>query len=68
MALLDLINKIKGVNIILKTANRSTKDTEFITVSTDRLAELLDCGKSTARIIGKKLMLRLRLDVGLSGM
>lgn len=46
---------------MLKTANRSTKDTEFITVSTDRLAELLDCGKSTARNIGEKAGAKIKI-------
>lgn len=46
---------------MLKTANRSTKDTEFITVSTDRLAELLDCGKSTARNIGEKADAKIKI-------
>lgn len=46
---------------MLKTTNRSTKDTEFITVSTDRLAELLDCGKSTARNIGEKAGAKIKI-------
>lgn len=46
---------------MLKTTNRSTKDTEYITVSTDRLAEILDCGKATARTIGEKAEAKIKI-------
>lgn len=46
---------------MFKTTNRSTKDTEYITVSTDRLAEILDCGKATARTIGEKAEAKIKI-------
>ena len=46
---------------MFKTANRSSKDTEYITVSTEKLAELLDCGKATARTIGEKANAKIKI-------
>lgn len=46
---------------MFKTTNRSSKDTEYITVSTEKLAELLDCGKATARTIGEKANAKIKI-------
>ena len=46
---------------MFKTINRSSKETEYITVSTERLAELLDCGKATARSIGEKANAKIKI-------
>lgn len=46
---------------MIKATNRSTKDTEFITVSTGKLAELLDCGEATARKIGESADARVKI-------
>ena len=46
---------------MFKTTNHSSKETEHITVSTERLAELLDCGKATARTIGEKANAKIKI-------
>lgn len=43
------------------TAHSTTHSTEYITVSTERLAELLDCGKVTARSIGEKANAKIKI-------
>ena len=40
---------------------RSSQDTEYITVSTEKLAELLDCGKASARTIGEKANAKIKI-------
>lgn len=46
---------------MFRTATRSTKDTEYVTVSTERLAELLDCGKVTAKKIGEQANAKIQI-------
>lgn len=46
---------------MFKTTSHKDKNIDYVTVSTDRLAELLDCGKVTAKKIGEQANAKIQI-------
>ena len=46
---------------MFKTTKHNKPNTEYMAVSTERLAELLDCGKVTAKKIGEQANAKIQI-------